>query len=119
MDNLWRGCLLPRQADFGRIVVCSRSRVKQRRGGHAMSLFQCSECGCVEDTFLCHYWSARVRQTNAMCSACDPTVGKWHGEFPRESARNWIKDRRGFLVCDKGEIERWLGQPIEIIGHVT
>ena len=49
-----------------------------------MSLFQCSKCGCAEDTALCHYWSARLRETIPVCSACDPGIGKWHGEFPQE-----------------------------------
>jgi hypothetical protein len=77
-----------------------------------MPLFPCSKCNCIEDTALCHYWSARLRQTPAFCSACDPAIGKWHGEFPKESAQGWIHDRGGFLL-DKGAVERWLGQPIE------
>jgi len=79
-----------------------------------MPLFPCSKCNCVEDTALSHYWSARLRQTSAVCSACDPTIGKWHGEFPKESAGGWINDRNGFLL-DKRAIERWLGQPVEIL----
>jgi hypothetical protein len=78
----------------------------------AMPLFPCSKCNCVEDTALCHYWSARLRQTATVCSACDPTIGRWHGEFPQESAQGWLSDERGFLL-DKREVERWLGQPIE------
>ncbi len=78
-----------------------------------MPLFSCSKCNCVEDTALCHYWSARLRQTFAVCSACDPTIGRWHGEFPKESAQGWIRDRSGFLL-DKASVERWLGQPIEM-----
>jgi hypothetical protein len=77
-----------------------------------MPLFSCTKCNCVEDTALCHYWSARLRQTSAVCSACDPTIGKWHGEFPKESAQGWISERGGFLV-DKRAVERWLGQTIE------
>jgi hypothetical protein len=53
-----------------------------------------------------------MRQTPAICSACDPTIGKWHGEFARETAEGWINGRNGFLL-DKGSVERWLGQPIE------
>jgi hypothetical protein len=49
-----------------------------------MSLFQCSKCGCAEDTALCHYWASRLRETIPVCSACDPAIGKWHGDFPRE-----------------------------------
>ena len=78
-----------------------------------MPLFPCSKCNCIEDTALCHYWSARLRQTSAVCSACDPTISKWHGEFPKESAQGWSGDRSGFLL-DKRAVERWLGQPIEM-----
>ena len=81
-----------------------------------MPLFPCSKCNCVEDTALCHYWSARLRQTSAVCSACDPAIGKWHGEFPKQSAQGWIGDRSGFLL-DKRDVERWLGQPIEIFAR--
>jgi hypothetical protein len=77
-----------------------------------MPLFPCSKCNCVEDTALCHYWSARLRQTSAVCSSCDATIGKWHGEFPKESAQGWVSDRNGFLL-DKRAVEHWLGQPVE------
>jgi hypothetical protein len=80
-----------------------------------MALFQCSNCGCAEDTALCHYWSARLRQTPTVCSACDPQIAKWHGEFPKESAQHWARDERGFLLWSKSDVERWLGQPLEII----
>jgi hypothetical protein len=83
----------------------------REREDSAMPLFPCSKCNCIEDTALSHYWSARLRQTAAVCSACDPTIAKWHGEFPQESANGWVTDRSGFLL-DKGSVERWLGQPI-------
>jgi hypothetical protein len=81
-----------------------------------MPLFPCTKCNCVEDTALCHYWSARLRQTPAVCSVCDPKIAKWHEEFPRQSAQGWVKDQLGFL-WDKRDVERWLGQPIEIIAN--
>jgi hypothetical protein len=84
-------------------------------GSTGMSFFQCSECNGVEDTALCHYWSARLRETPTLCSACDPKIAKWHGQFPRESAKGWITDRHGFLY-KRNEVERWLGQPI---GSIT
>jgi hypothetical protein len=49
-----------------------------------MALFRCSKCGCNDDTALCHYWSARFREMPPVCSACDPKIAKWHGEFPRK-----------------------------------
>jgi hypothetical protein len=66
-----------------------------------MSFFKCRKCGCAEDTALCHYWSARLWETTPVCSACDPTVGKWHGEFPREP----------YAVCHEREYARLLEAP--------
>lgn len=69
-----------------------------------MSLFQCENCGCCENTALssqgfallseCFDWSyAPEREGLRLCSACGPTRycdgtitesdGKWHGLFPR------------------------------------
>ena len=48
-----------------------------------MSFFRCSNCGCVEDTALCNYWAARIRDTPTLCSGCDSKIDKWHGQFPR------------------------------------
>jgi len=69
-----------------------------------MAFFQCSKCHCSEDTVLSRYWSARVQQIPILCSACDPKIAKWHGEFPQESAEWWFSDKRGFLwnPCDRG-----------------
>jgi hypothetical protein len=103
-----RALALPRRTAAKKTICYKRPRENQ-----AMPLFPCSKCNCIEDTALCHYWSARLRQTSAVCSACDPAIGKWHGEFPKESAEGWIRDRSGFLL-DKGSVERWLGQPVEM-----
>jgi hypothetical protein len=48
-----------------------------------MATFRCTKCGCDDDTALCNYWSARVRDALPVCSACDSKIGKWHGQFPR------------------------------------
>lgn len=48
-----------------------------------MSLFQCEKCGCCENTALCWYWERKVKKQELLCSACDPTIGEWHGEFDR------------------------------------
>lgn len=49
-----------------------------------MSLFRCEQCGCVENTALCLYWTRG--DGPALCSACDPKIGAWHGVFEREDA---------------------------------
>lgn len=55
-----------------------------------MSLFQCYACGCRENTATCNFWSRIEGQWRGLpsqpwmlCSACDPGIGKWHGEFER------------------------------------
>lgn len=69
-----------------------------------MSLYQCEHCGCMENTALGCYWSAKVepelfdwtgiedRKGKRLCSVCGPTrysddtsteYGKWHGFFDR------------------------------------
>ena len=55
-----------------------------------MSLFQCYECGCRENTATCNFWSRLDGQWRGvpsrswmLCSACDPDIGRWHGKFPR------------------------------------
>lgn len=57
-----------------------------------MPLFKCEQCGCVENTALSNYWTRNINwdSTNAeplknpaLCSECDPEIGKWHGQFPK------------------------------------
>lgn len=50
-----------------------------------MSLFQCQECGCCENTALSHwaYNKYCLKLDKELCSACDPSIAKWHGEFDR------------------------------------
>lgn len=47
-----------------------------------MSLFQCDECGCMENTALPeNYWDRHSEKKKELCSECES--GKWHGEFKR------------------------------------
>jgi hypothetical protein len=69
-----------------------------------MSLYQCEQCGCVENTALacqgCNGYAEQFfdwagfedRKGKLLCSACAPTrhsdgspteFGKWHGQFTR------------------------------------
>lgn len=49
-----------------------------------MSLFVCDKCDCVENTALCWYATHLIEKTPLLCSACDPEIAKWHGEFDQE-----------------------------------
>lgn len=49
-----------------------------------MSLFVCEDCGVVENTATSRFWfRTKENALKALCSQCDPTIGKWHGLFPR------------------------------------
>lgn len=48
-----------------------------------MSLFQCVECGCCENTACCNYHLNKIDGQPMTCSACDPDIKQWHGEFDR------------------------------------
>lgn len=49
-----------------------------------MSLFQCEECGCRENTACCLFWTSYLSDDGrALCSVCDTRIGEWHNRFPR------------------------------------
>ena len=61
-----------------------------------MPLFKCSSCGCVENTACSNYW---VRGDGpALCSACDPEIGVWHGLFRKRDAAEYVEGPDGFLI---------------------
>ncbi|WP_437881066.1 hypothetical protein [Pseudomonas sp. LRF_L74] len=67
-----------------------------------MSLFQCYECGCRENTATCNFWSRSTGQWRGvqsqpwmLCSACDPDIAKWHDQFPR------VFLPKGMFVCNE------------------
>ena len=69
-----------------------------------MPLFRCSKCDVVENTGLSGYWrqelSAHKNNTEfkPLCTQCDPEIGEWHGEFPREAVGpGWYQNRSGHL----------------------
>jgi hypothetical protein len=61
-----------------------------------MSLYQCENCGVIENTALGWCWGRKLKgspDTRKLCSACAPTKftdgsdtghdGRWHGRFPQ------------------------------------
>ena len=71
-----------------------------------MSLFRCEQCGCVENTAASNYISRKYPYSEdgkalpslpALCSECDPEIGKWHGLFPKKSAKGMMLASDGFL----------------------
>lgn len=65
-----------------------------------MSIFKCSKCGVVENTALSHYfWNVYQEKKPPLCSECDPEIGKWHGEFTRDTPESvgYVEGPDGFL----------------------
>jgi hypothetical protein len=49
-----------------------------------MSLYVCDRCSHIENTALARYWIRKAEgKKNDLCSVCDPSIGQWHGKFPR------------------------------------
>ena len=64
-----------------------------------MGVFVCDSCGCLENTACSLYWS-KQRGEPALCSECDPDIGRWHGRFPK---RAWDGNPEGICNKDPGE----------------
>lgn len=65
-----------------------------------MPLFECTKCHVVDNTALTNFWETRLPNGGpALCSECDPDIGKWHGAFPRTLAADYIQ-RYGLLSVE-------------------
>ena len=56
-----------------------------------MSIFKCEKCGCAENTALCRY-NVRKEGEPALCSECDPKIGKWHNCFKKRQFKEGDND---------------------------
>ena len=64
-----------------------------------MPLFECSQCGAVDNTALGNFWERESKGLLRLCTECDE--GKWHGVFPKRNAKEAGHVPRGkdrFLV---------------------
>ena len=90
-----------------------------------MSCFRCEKCGCVENTATSGYWSREDgKDKRALCSECDPAIGKWHGRFPKRSAKGLVLASDGFLyskddVASDGFKWRMEHQGLKVAGVVA
>jgi hypothetical protein len=48
-------------------------------------LYECSKCHAVENTALTNFWMDLNEDRPALCSACDPDIGEWHGKFEKRT----------------------------------
>lgn len=74
-----------------------------------MPIFMCSKCGNIENTALSRFWHTELDAFQAkqphkpLCSACDPEIGKWHGEFEQRSAAEFVVGKDGRFLYSKDE----------------
>jgi hypothetical protein len=82
-----------------------------------MPAFLCSQCGGVDNTACCLYHARRGRP--ALCSECDPKIGKWHGMFEKRSAKGLLLASDGFLYDEKEDLSwRMANQGLTIIRKI-
>jgi hypothetical protein len=84
-----------------------------------MPLFACTQCGCVENTACCNYWTrTTMDKLPALCSECDPDIGKWHGRFEKRSAAGMLVDQNGQLWSRAAVDGGGLPSHYRIVGEV-
>lgn len=83
-----------------------------------MPLYCCSKCGCVENTAMSNYWETANKDA-AMCSECDPEIGKWHGQFTKRSAAGMLVDQNGHLWGRESVEKGQLPAAYQIVGEVV
>lgn len=60
-----------------------------------MPLYECTKCGVVENTALTNFWASHLESRPALCSQCDPEIGKWHGRFPKKTVSEYTEEFPG------------------------
>lgn len=70
-----------------------------------MSVFRCSKCNCAENTAVSNY-ATRPKGSPALCSECDPEIGKWHGRFEKVSADKFVEDENGYLISREEKAQK-------------
>lgn len=97
-----------------------------------MPIYRCEKCGICENTATSDYWSRKypsddsgntLPSQSALCSQCDPEIGKWHGFFKRMSAKGFFLCSDGFLV-HKDELEtedfkRRVKEGLRVVREIT
>lgn len=73
-----------------------------------MPLFECSKCHVVDNTALGNFWWDVMHEKKpALCAECDPEIGSWHGQFPKISFADYVKqygtESVQFPATDKDE----------------
>ena len=79
-----------------------------------MSIFQCQECGCIENTASSNFNITYAK----LCSACDPKIGKWHNIFSRRSAAGLLLGEDGFLYTTEPKHVKIVGVAKAIKGVI-
>jgi hypothetical protein len=83
-----------------------------------MPLFACTKCRCIENTACAAggYWINKMQAKDPLCSEC--MTGRWHGQFPKETATGMLLASDGFLYSKEDavrESKRFAVQNIKIV----
>jgi hypothetical protein len=82
-----------------------------------MPLFECDECGIVDNTALApFYWKRRNQRLNKLCTEC--LTGEWHYRFERYFPDGMLIDQDGHLWDKKTVEDGNLPEGYKIVGEV-
>lgn len=70
-----------------------------------MPIFRCEKCNVAENTAVSHF-ASRAPGSPALCSQCDPEIGKWHGRFPRMSADEFVQKGQYLISKEEDAFEK-------------
>lgn len=77
-----------------------------------MPVFRCEKCNTAENTALSHY-ASRENGSPALCSQCDPEIGRWHGRFPRVSADEYVQKGPYLISKEEDAFEKGFAEAME------
>lgn len=76
-----------------------------------MPLFECSKCGAADNTAVGNFWSFHMDKQPPLCSECDPEIGKWHGLFEKQPAKD-VRAHEAKVSPDAGWVT-WTGSEFQ------
>lgn len=82
-----------------------------------MPIFKCEKCNMVENTAVSNFWT-RPKGSPALCSECDPGIGKWHGRFERMSADGFVQKGDYLVSKEEDAFERELKRAMENVPKI-
>lgn len=73
-----------------------------------MPIFECSSCHVADNTAVTNFAWRHHNNEPALCSQCDPDIGKWHGWFERKQASEFNPIEIDYPIVDGKTVDRFM-----------